>query len=69
MAGSHQISQVLVEVLNVSIWLVTDVRINLWSWCIRDVAAIWKDSRVDGGNKVISVLDDLFLHDVTGRII
>ena len=48
LAGGHQISQVLVKVLDVPKWLVADVGINLWSWCIGNVAAIWEDGRVGG---------------------
>ena len=69
LAGGHQTSQVFVKVMNVFICLATDVGINLWSWCIRDVAAVWEDSSVDGGNKVISMPNDLFFQGVTGRII
>ena len=45
--------------------LVADVGV---SWCVADVAAIWEDSRVDGGDEVISMVYDLFLHSAIGVI-
>ena len=61
LAGGHQVSKVFVEVLDVPICFVADVGINLWSWCISNIAAVWKDSRVDSGDKLISMPDDIFL--------
>ena len=51
LAGGHQVSQVLVEVLDITICLVADMGVDLRRWSISDVAAIWEDSRVDGGDK------------------
>ena len=48
LAGGHQISQILVKVLDVPVCLVSDVGINLWSRCISNVAAVWEESRVGG---------------------
>ena len=61
LTGDYQVSQVLVKVLNVPICLVADVGVDLWSWCISDVAAIREDSRVHSTNELISMLDDIFL--------
>ena len=68
LAGGHQISQVLVKVLDVPICLVADVGINLWSWCISNVAAIWEESRVGGGDKLVSMPDDVCVECFTGTI-
>ena len=65
LAGSHQISQVLIEVLDIPIHLVADVWVDLGSWSISDVAAIWEKSRVDSGDQLVSLLDDVFLETVT----
>ena len=66
--GGHQMSQILVKVLDVPVCLVADVGINLWSWCISNVAAIWEDGRVGGGDKLVSVRDDLCVECFTGTI-
>ena len=65
LAGGHQISQVLIEVLDIPIHLVADVWVDLGRWSISDVAAIWEDSRVDSGDQLVSLLDDIFLEAVT----
>ena len=41
MSGGHQISKVLVKILDISIWSVTHVWIDLNSCRIGNVAAIW----------------------------
>ena len=59
LAGGHQISQVLMEVLDFPIHLITDVWVDLGRWSISDVAAIWEDSRVDSGDQLVGLLGDV----------
>ena len=65
LAGGYQVSQVLIEVLDIPIHLVADVWVDLGSWSISDVAAIWEDSRVDSGDQLVSLLDDVIPEAVT----
>ena len=65
LAGGHQISQVLIEVLDIPIHLVADMWVDLGRWSISDVAAIWEDSRVDSGDQLVSMPDDVLLEAVT----
>ena len=39
--------------------------VDLGRWSISDVAAIWEDSRVDSGDQLVGLLDDVFLEAVT----
>ena len=65
LTGGHQINHVLIEVLDIPIRLVADVWVDLGRWSISDVAAIWEDSRVDSGDQLVSLLDDVILETVT----
>ena len=65
LAGGYQVSQVLIEVLDIPIHLVADVWVDLGRWGISEVAAIWEDSRVDSGDQLVSLLDDVLLEAVT----
>ena len=62
--GGHQVSQVLIEVLDIPIHLVTDVWVDLGRWSISDVAAVWEDGRVDSGDQLVGLLDDVILEPV-----
>ena len=66
--SGYQIRQVLVKVVDVPISLVADVGINLCSWAISNVAAIREDSRVSGGDELVSVSDDLCMECITVTI-
>ena len=59
----NQISQVFIKVLNIFISCVADVGVGFGAGAS---AAIRDNCRVDSRDKLICVLDDLFLHCVTG---
>jgi len=48
-------------VFNVQVRLVADVWLCDWRWCIFHITAIKSNSRVDGGDYFVGVLDDLLL--------
>ena len=62
----NQMSKILVEVLNLPIHLVADVRICFRSWCVVNITSVWENSRVAGGDNAIGISGDFCLDCVSG---
>ena len=62
----HKVREILTEICDVSVGLVANVRVCLSRWSIVDVTSIRQYGRVDGGDDLVSVLNDLLFDNVKG---
>lgn len=44
------------------------MRISIWSWCVINVASIWKNGWVNGGHKAVSIFCDFLLYCIRNCI-
>ena len=68
LAGSNQITKVFIKIFNIFVHLVADMGVCLRSWCIVNIASIWKDAWIDGGHEAVSILGDFFLHSIRDTV-